>query len=352
VSQTIDATALDPTPTTATATTAAAPTTVTDPAIAAVDVRPLAANIGAEIHGVDLSRPLGPEQVEGVRAALRRWRVVFFRDQDIDHAAQIAFGRQFGELTYAHPHDDHPPEGFPEIYTVDPRRFEAQLAPDEARKLRRRYSYTNGWHTDVTPAVNPPAGSILRADVVPPYGGDTTFTNLVAAYAGLSEPLQRLVDGLRAEHLYKPIYSAGATDKAKSPYGDRIERNRLVTHHPVVRVHPETGERALFVNPVFTSHIVDLNPDESRRILDLLFEQIARPAHTVRFRWAPGSVAFWDNRATAHLGPQDLGEVDVERVLHRITLIGEVPVGPDGRESDLIEGVPFRSAPVFEPTTS
>jgi len=119
-----------------------------------------------------------------------------------------------------------------------------------------------------------------------------------------------------------------------------------------VRVHPRTGEKALFVNPVFTSRIVGLNPDESRRLLDLLFEQLARPAYTVRFRWDAGSVAFWDNRATAHLGPQDLDDLDVARTLHRVTLIGEVPVGPDGRESELIEGVPFRSAPVFDPATS
>jgi alpha-ketoglutarate-dependent taurine dioxygenase len=316
---------------------------------ATLDVRPLAAKIGAEIHGVDLSQPLSAGQVELIREALQLWRVVFFRDQDIDHAAQIRFGRQFGELTYAHPHDDHPPEGFPQIYTVDPRRFEARLGLDRdgLRQFRRRYSYTNGWHTDVTPAVNPPAGSILRAEVVPPYGGDTTFTNLVAAYEGLSEPLQVLAESLRAEHLYQPIAPGG-----KSFYGDdRIERNRLVAHHPVVRVHPETGERALFVNPVFTSHILDVNPSESRRLLDLLYEQIARPAFTVRFRWEPGSVAFWDNRATAHLGPQDLDDADVERVLHRITLIGDVPVGPDGRESELVEGVPFRSAPVFEPSS-
>jgi taurine dioxygenase len=112
-------------------------------------------------------------------------------------------------------------------------------------------------------------------------------------------------------------------------------------------VHPRTGERALFVNPVFVDHIVGVSPIESRWILEYLFAELTRPEYTVRFRWEPGSVAFWDNRATSHLGPQDLGHLDVERVLHRVTLIGEVPVGPDGRESDLIEGVPFVSTPVF-----
>jgi taurine dioxygenase len=113
-----------------------------------------------------------------------------------------------------------------------------------------------------------------------------------------------------------------------------------------VRVHPITGERVLFVNPGFTARIVGLRPQESRRILDLLFEHITRPEYTVRFRWEPGSVAFWDNRATAHLGPQDIDHLDIDRTLHRVTLIGEVPVGPDGRESELIEGEPFRAVPL------
>jgi alpha-ketoglutarate-dependent taurine dioxygenase len=313
-----------------------------------LDVRPLTATIGAEIHGVDLSRPLAPGQVDGIRAVLRQWRVAFFRGQRLDHAAQISLGRQFGELTYAHPHDDTPPEGHPEIYTVDPKRFTARLDADQAKELRRRYSYTSGWHTDVTPAINPPAASILRAEHVPPYGGDTTFTNLVAAYEGLSAPLQRLAEELRAEHYYGAnLAPQGAPSKAG--YLGRIDQNRLISHHPVVRVIPETGERALFVNPVFTGRIVDVHPDESRRLLELFFAQITRSAHTVRFKWDEGGVAFWDNRTTAHLGPQDLDEFDVERVLHRVTLIGEVPVGVDGRPSDLIEGVPFHTAPVFEP---
>ena len=309
-----------------------------------VSVTPLSGHIGAEISGVDISRPLAPEAFAAIDQALLRWKVVFFRDQSLDHAAQIAFGRQFGELTYAHPHDDTPPDGFPEIYTVDPRRFNAQYGiDDEEAKRIRKYSYTNGWHTDVTPAVNPPAGSILRADVVPVYGGDTTFTNLVAAYEALSEPVQRLADSLRAEH----FYGAGRSLFRAGSWSAKFETNRLVAHHPVVRVHPRTGEKALFVNPVFTDHVLDVSPLESRWILDFLFAHLARPEFTVRFKWEPGSVAFWDNRATAHLGPQDIGHLDLERVLHRVTLIGEIPVGPDGRPSDLIEGVPFRSAPVF-----
>jgi alpha-ketoglutarate-dependent sulfate ester dioxygenase len=316
-----------------------------------LDILPAAGRIGAEIRGVDISRPVAPETIEAIRRALDTWKVVFFRNQSLDHASQIAFGRQFGELTYAHPHDDTPPEGHPEIYTVDPRRFEQHLGIDvkARRELYRKYSYTNGWHTDVTPAVNPPAGSILRGDVVPAYGGDTTFTNLMAAYEGLSEPVKAFIDTLWAEHRYGANWSGLPRPKG-SPYGERIEKNSLVAHHPVVRVHPRTGERALFVNPVFVERVLDVSPIESRWILEYLFQELVRPEYTVRFRWEPGSVAFWDNRATAHLGPQDLGHLDVERVLHRVTLIGEVPVGPDGRQSQLVEGVPFVSTPVFEPS--
>ncbi len=168
----------------------------------------------------------------------------------------------------------------------------------------------------------------------------------MAAYEGLSEPVKRFVDTLRAEHKYGANWS-GLPRPGRSGLSGLYEQNALVSHHPVVRVHPRTGEKGLFVNPVFTDHILDVSPIESRLILGYLFDEITRPEYQVRFRWQPGSVAFWDNRATSHLGPQDLGHLDVERVLHRVTLIGEVPVGPDGRESDLVEGTRFVSRPVF-----
>jgi alpha-ketoglutarate-dependent sulfate ester dioxygenase len=319
---------------------------LTNPELCGVRLRPLSGHTGAEIDGIDIAVPLTEAQRDVIAHALYRWKVVFFRDQRLGHREQVAFARQFGDLTYAHPYDDNPPEGFPEIYTVDPDRYAAQygIEGDAAKRLRRRYSYTNDWHTDVTAAVNPPAGSVLRADVVPEFGGDTTFTNLVAAYEGLSEPVQRFVDGLRAEHRY----GASQARKGETLGGNNVtEKNRLVARHPVVRVHPITGERALFVNPGFTYRIVGVKRDESRRILELLFDEITRASYTVRFHWQPGSVAFWDNRVTAHLGPQDIDHLDVARTLHRVTLIGEVPVGPDGLESELVEGEPFRSLPVF-----
>ncbi|MCM2422118.1 TauD/TfdA family dioxygenase [Streptomyces sp. RKAG293] len=303
-----------------------------------VTVRPASGHTGADISGVDLSLPLSDENLLVIKEALHRWKVVFFRGQELDHASQIAFGRQFGELTYAHPHDDTPPEDHPEIFTIDPRRYEKRYGAGFREAVRKRqYSYFAGWHTDVTAAVNPPAGSILRAESVPEFGGDTTWTNLVAAYEGLSAPVRAFVDTLRAEHRY------GGAEKTEgnSEYARRINDNLLVAVHPVVRVHPETGERALFVNPGFTSHLVDVTPRESRAVLNLLYEEITRPEYTVRFRWEAGSVAFWDNRATAHLAPRDIEHLDVERRLHRVTLIGDVPVGPDGTASELIAGKPF-----------
>jgi taurine dioxygenase len=304
-----------------------------------VDVHPIAGHIGAEIEGVDLARPLTPAAVAAIRDALLRHRVIFFRGQEIDHAEQIAFARNFGELTYAHPHDDEPPAGYPEIYTVDVKRFVERYGGP--RPDRDSYSALAGWHSDVTPAINPPFASILRADVVPEIGGDTTWTNLVAAYEGLSEPVQRLADTLWAEHRY------GAGQAREGYNFSQSQRDRwelLVVHHPVVRVHPETGEKALYVNPGFTSHILDVSPRESSRLLDLFFEQLTRPEYTVRFRWQSGDVAFWDNRSTAHQAPRDLDE-DTPRTLHRVTLIGDIPVGPEGRESQLVTGKPFESIP-------
>ncbi|MFJ2868471.1 TauD/TfdA dioxygenase family protein [Kitasatospora sp. NPDC087314] len=314
-----------------------------------ITVNPAAGRIGAEIEGVDISRPLDADQISTIQQALDEWKVVIFRNQQLDHATQTAFGRQFGELTYGHPHHE-PPKDAPEIYTIQHRRFEKQLGGDATRELRKyAYAGNNGWHSDLTPFINPPAGAILRAEVLPNYGGDTQYTNLVAAYDGLSEPFKEFVDGLRAEHRYGANWS-GMPQPSVAGFKKRVEENSLVSHHPLVRVHPRTGQKALFVNPIYTDHIVGLSPIESRLVLGYLFDEIARPEYTVRFRWAPGTVIFWDNRATCHIPPRDLDHLDVERVLHRVTLVGEVPVGPDGRESEALEGPRLGSEPVFNST--
>lgn len=296
-----------------------------------LDVVPLAGYIGAEITGVDLSAPLDAATVDDIRAALHRHKVVFFRGQRLGHAEQVAFSRLFGKVTPAHPHEDNPPEGFPEIFPIDSRRYDQNLG-------RKRTSYDHSWHTDVTALVNPPAASILRADILPPYGGDTTWTNLVAAYANLPADLREFVDKLDIKHQFN------ARAAADSPRDRKVREANLVAYHPAVRVHPVTGERALFVSPGFTRgarEIRGLSPTQSERILALLWEEATRIEYTVRFRWAPGSVAFWDNRATAHLAIADAGHLGHDRVLYRTTLEGDIPKGVDGRESELVSGQPF-----------
>jgi alpha-ketoglutarate-dependent taurine dioxygenase len=296
----------------------------------AVRVKPVAGHIGAEIQGVDLAHPLPDAAVREIRQALLKWKVVFFRDQKIGHAEQVAFTARFGQVTYAHPLEDEPNSDHPEILAIDRRRYE--------RKDGRRYTYESRWHTDVTAVVNPPAGSILRAVNVPEFGGDTTWTNLVAAYEGLPISLRALADGLKAEHRFN---ARQRFKESENLYVKRVAANPQVSIHPVVRVHPETGERALFVSPGFTSHILDVSPSQSEKLLEIFFEQITKPAYTVRFRWNAGDVAFWDNRATAHLGPQDLDHLDLERVLFRTTLVGDIPIGVDGFRSQLVQGQPF-----------
>jgi taurine dioxygenase len=309
-----------------TTTTATSAATTGGGGAVGLDVRPMSGHIGAEIFGVDLAGPIEPAVVAELRAALLRWKVIFFRDQPLTPAQHIAFGRLFGEVTPGHP--TLPTlEGHPEVFPLDSRSYKA-LGDIRVRSL---------WHTDVTFVQNPPTGSILRGLIVPPYGGDTQWANLVTAYEALSAPLRDLVDGLHAVHVNQLHLERGNSSKlselfASTPYE---------TVHPVVRVHPETGERALFVNPNFTRSIVELSNPESDQILDLLYQQIARPEFTVRFRWQPNSIAFWDNRATAHLAPADLAHLEFERVMHRITLAGDVPVGVDGAPSQSREGQAF-----------
>jgi taurine dioxygenase len=192
----------------------------------------------------------------------------------------------------------------------------------------------------LTPAINPPVGSLLRGTVVPPYGGDTQWTNLAAAYNGLSETMRAIVEKLDAIHAFEVPQGGGA----KGEYADSVRDRILISEHPLVTVHPETGERVLYVSPQFVRKISGLHPRESQKLLEFLLEHAVRPEYTLRFRWQPGDLAFWDNRSTAHLAPLDIFESDFDRQLYRITLVGEVPVGVDGRRSKAIEGRPILSA--------
>lgn len=295
-----------------------------------IQVSPLAIHIGAEIGGVDLTRPLPPEQVRDIRATLLKWKVVFFRGQFMDHAQHIAFAKQFGETTAGHVVYGSDSE-YPQIYSVGKNRKANRF---QGQVLFRPWS---GWHTDITAAINPPAASILRGDIVPPFGGDTQFTNLVAAYNALSPTMRAFCDGLRGLHRFAPPPGVASTKE----YEDLMRQRILVSEHPIVRVHPETGERALYVSPSFLKSIVGLTPRESEGILELLWEHVVRPEFTVRFKWEPGSVAFWDNRSTCHLAPRDIFDSDFDRQFYRVTLLGDVPVGIDGRASTALEGAPI-----------
>jgi alpha-ketoglutarate-dependent sulfate ester dioxygenase len=292
-----------------------------------LDVRPMSGYIGAEIFGADLSGPLDAGIVAEIRATLLKWKVVFFRDQHITQAQHIAFGQLFCQVTPAHPTLPAAFADYPEILLLDNQLYAGIDGP----KTESR------WHTDVTFVPNPPMGSILHGLVVPPYGGDTQFTNLAVAYDRLSEPIKQMLDGLHAVHHNTLPISRG---EMSSELRNQFQSKLLQSVHPVVRVHPETGERVLFVNPNFTSHIFELSRQESGHLLAMLYEHLANASFTCRFRWQPGSIAFWDNRATAHLVPTDI-PAGYHRSMQRITIAGDVPVGPDGSTSYALTGETF-----------
>ncbi|MFG3169088.1 TauD/TfdA dioxygenase family protein [Streptomyces sp. NPDC048200] len=302
-----------------------------------LEVKPAAGHIGAEITGVDLAEELPDEVVAAIRAAVLRWKVVFFRGQRLDHTTQVAFARRFGEPVRLRSRGSASPKDFPEVETTADRlELGGRYGMDHEEWLRRRrHSLLRGWHCDHGARVDPPAATILRAETVPPYGGDTTWSNLAAAYAGLSAPVRAFVDGLRAEHRLGVGYQ---TRPGEDAYARHLLDRQVATEHPLVRVHPETGERVLFVNGYYVEQILDVSRPESRAILDMLLEQAVRPEYTVRFRWEPGSVAFWDNRATIHLAPSDTAHIDHPRVMHRVMLAGDVPQGVDGKPSVPITG--------------
>ncbi|WP_339127502.1 TauD/TfdA family dioxygenase [Streptomyces sp. f51] len=302
-----------------------------------LEVRPAAGHIGAEITGVDLAEPLTDEVVGALRAALLRWKVLFFRGQRLDHASHLAFARRFGTPVRLRSRGSASPEDFPEVETTADRlELGGRYGMDHEEWLRRRrHSLLRGWHCDHGARVDPPAATILRAETVPPYGGDTTWSNLAAAYAGLSAPVRAFADGLRAEHRLGVGYQSRPGDDA---YLRRLLDRQIATDHPLVRVHPETGERILFVNGYYVEQILQVSRPESRALLDMLLEQATRPEYTVRFRWEPGSVAFWDNRATIHLAPSDTAHLDHPRIMHRVMLAGDVPRGVDGEPSAPIVG--------------
>jgi taurine dioxygenase len=298
-----------------------------------LDVRPATPLIGAEVGGVDLSRPLGQDTAEAIRQALLQWKVLFFRDQEITDEQFLAFGRAFGPLTPAHPIAKGLPS-HPEIWERAAGEYKARHGRDPNAVSARPPRDYKGWHIDITFVANPNRYSILRGIQIPAYGGDTLWSNLEAVYNGLSPKIQALIDGLQAVHRTSS-YDSGDERRSNDKTG------QFAALHPVVRVHPETGTKTLFVNPGTTSHIVGLRERESQALLNLLADEVSRPEYTVRFRWTPHALVIWDNQATAHAGPIDYAHFDLPRIVRRITVAGDLPHGPDGFRSHPLEGELF-----------
>jgi alpha-ketoglutarate-dependent taurine dioxygenase len=276
-----------------------------------LDIERLEPTIGARVHGVDLGHATG-EQVQAIRAALAEYKVLFFAGQhDLHPDSQIDLGRRLGEVTEAHPVVGGVDRQHPEIYALD----------------SATGGFADVWHTDVTFVRRPPLGSVLRAVVLPPTGGDTQWADLELAYRSLSEPVQHLADQLVAVHDGTREWGYYLAQRQERATWEGEEYRALVpVEHPVVRVHPETGRKGLFVNPGFVSHIKDVSDAESRYLLDLFYAHITKPEHIVRHRWSVGDVVMWDNRSTAHYANRDYG--NQRRVMHRITLRGDAPAGP------------------------
>jgi taurine dioxygenase len=270
----------------------------------AIDVRPVTPRIGAEVSGLDLTRPLSNLQLDEVHRALAEHQVLFFRDQKLDLDQHKAFGRYFGDL---HIHPNTPgPEGHPEIL------------PIHADAGSKRIAGEN-WHSDVSCDEVPPLGSILHLHTVPPAGGDTLFASMYAAYDALSPRFKAFLEGLTATHSGDHVYRR---TNALLGLDDR-DKVFPKASHPIVRTHPVTGRKALYVNGGFTTHIDGLPKEESRAILDFLFAHSTQPAFQVRFRWQPHSVAFWDNRCVQHMALWDY--FPQVRSGYRVTVKGDRP---------------------------
>lgn len=281
-----------------------------------LNIKPVAGKIGAEIVGVTLSKNLDPDVIAGIKAALLRHKVIFFRGQShLDNQTHEALAEIFGE-----------PVAHPTVPVAEGSRYLLELDSKEGYAA-------SSWHTDVTFTAAYPKISLLRALTVPDAGGDTLWANAVTAYEALPEPLKLLVDNLWAVHSNNYDYAEVLNAKDK----ERVAAHRSVfastiyeTEHPVVRVHPETGERALLLGH-FVKQFVGLNQADSQRLFTTLQDHATKPEHTVRWRWQPGDLAIWDNRATQHRAIADFGLQ--RRTLRRATVAGDVPVAIDGRQS-------------------
>lgn len=292
-----------------------------------IEIHKVTAHIGARISGVDISQPLGEETVAALREALNVHKALVFDDVNLDDESHHAFVRHFGDITTAHP-------------TVPAVDGAANVLPVDSERGR-----ANHWHTDVTFVLNPPQATTLRSITIPPYGGETLIANAAAAYRDLPEPLRLLADTLWAEHTNDYDYAVPdeEIDEEKAQQRAQFTSITYRTVHPVVRVHPLTGERGLFIGG-FAQRIVGLSVGESRKILDLLQSYVTRPENILRWRWSPNQLVVFDNRITQHYAIDNYD--GLPRRLHRVTLAGDVPAGIEGKESYSIEGDASHYTPV------
>ncbi|ATI82711.1 TauD/TfdA dioxygenase family protein [Sphingobium yanoikuyae] len=285
-----------------------------------LDVVPVAGRIGAEIRGVALGGDLDDATIAAIRAALVRHKVIFFRAQHhLDDAGQEAFAERFGK-----------PVAHPTVPVVPGSKYLLELDSKEGRAA-------SSWHTDVTFVPAYPESSILRAIVIPQAGGDTLWANTAAAYEELPEPLRQLANSLWAVHSNLYDYASvvtNANEEAVKRYREVFASTVYETEHPLVHVHPDSGERSLILGHFF-KQFVGLSQADSQRLFATFQDAVTRPENTVRWRWQPGDVAIWDNRATQHRAIADFGTQ--HRQLRRATIAGTVPVSIDGRNSRIIK---------------
>ncbi|MNF55323.1 Alpha-ketoglutarate-dependent taurine dioxygenase [compost metagenome] len=272
-------------------------------------ITPLSPALGAQISGVDLSAELSLEHRDAIEQALLKHQVLFFREQPLNPQQQARFAAHFGDL-HIHP-----------IYPNVPQTPQVLILDTAVTDVRDNAV----WHTDVTFLPTPALGAVLSAKQLPAYGGDTLWASGIAAYEALSEPLKQLLDGLTATHDFTksfPLERFGTTAEDLARW-EQTRRNNPPLSHPVIRTHPVSGRKSLFVNEGFTTRINELNEAESEAILKLLFSHATHLEFTIRWRWQENDVAFWDNRVTQHYAVDDYRPQ--RRVMHRATILGDKP---------------------------
>ena len=269
--------------------------------------KPITPTIGAEIQGLDLREGLDVRVQAWVADQLVKYKVIFFRDQNISAQQHLDFARQFGTLET---HPVNPKEGFPEMLVLH-------------NDSDRPPSDTAIWHSDVTWRPQPSLGSILIARKVPEIGGDTLFANMEAAYESLDDGVRAAIDKLRAVHRFEPMRQYLLQTGADTQQMAKFEKKYPAVTHPIVRTHPVTGRKSIYVNALFTVGIEGMTDTQAQPLLETLFATAARPEHQCRFQWRESSIAFWDNRAAQHYATADY--YPNERLMERATIVGDTP---------------------------